>query len=586
MAHPLNLYMTAGSLISALGFGLEEHLSAIRSYRSGIVRIDDAALFDQPFCAARIEPERLEEAVAKADLSGYTRMEQLFLLCLDETIRKSGVDPAVPDCGLILSTTKGNIDCIRKDSGSFAEAFLFEMAGKVARHLGCVNEPIVISNACISGLSALIVAARLVEAGFYKQVLVAGGDLLTRFVVTGFQSFKSVSPEICRPYDSRRDGLSLGEACGAVLVTSDRRLVKEEQPVVISGGAITNDANHISGPSRTGDGLYYAISQAMEEAGVQPSDISFVNSHGTATLYNDEMESKALHWAGLDTVPLNSLKPYLGHTLGASGIIESLICLEELRSGEVYGTYGYETTGVPFPLSVSPAHRTASMRYCVKTASGFGGCNSAVVLALEDGRREETVLASQKKKYKVSNQVVIQDGKVWVDGKVRFEAVSDASFSSFIRNAYKSLELDYRKFYKMDDLCKLGYIAAAALFAAREGETGYEPGEVGMLLSNASSSLDTDLKHQQLIDTKGDHEASPAIFVYTLPNVVMGELCIRYKIQGENTFFINRNYPEDFIRRYAEIAMEKQKQKACLVGWCEWLDGKYEARFEWLEQIH
>ena len=612
MEYRINSYITAGSIISSLGFGTEENFSRIRKYRSGIARVEDTALFDTPFMAARIDDTRLK-ALAQ-ELDGYTRMEQLFILSLSDTIRQSGIDPADPGCGLILSTTKGNIDGLaasrnehsitlaidtqlwsqsapdygrnRHPIGESATASsgLFGMAMRVAGYFGCVNEPVVISNACISGVSALIVASRLIEAGKYKHILVAGGDLLTRFVVTGFQSFKSVSPEICKPYDKARDGLSLGEACGSVLVTSDRGLVGEEQPVSIAGGSITNDANHISGPSRTGDGLYYAISQAMDEAGLQQEAISFVNAHGTATLYNDEMESKALHWAGLDHLPLNSMKSYWGHTLGASGIIEVIACMEELRSGEVFGTFGFEACGVPYPLSVSAAHKKVAMAHCVKTASGFGGCNAAVVLSLEGESFDTPPAPSREGKGYSRRTVTIERGKIVLDGEVLLETEPAGAFATFIRAAYKSLALDDRKFYKMDDLCKLGYIAAACLFARNGGGTGYEPGEVGIICANASSSMDTDRKHQHIIDTMGDREASPAVFVYTLPNVVLGELCIRYKIQGENTFFINNRYPESFICDYATLVMRKQKLRACLTGWCELTGDRYEARFDWLEQ--
>lgn len=586
MEYWVNSYITAGSIISSLGFGTEENFSRIREYRSGIVRVENTTLFDTPFMAARIDDTRLK--VLAQGLDGYTRMERLFILSLSDTIRQSGIDPTQSDCGLIISTTKGNIDMLSGSQGlpnkGRTSSQLYEMAMRVAGYFGCVNEPIVISNACISGVSALIVASRLIEAGKYKHILVAGGDLLTRFVVTGFQSFKSVSPEICKPYDKARDGLSLGEACGSVLVTSDRGLVGEEQPVSIAGGSITNDANHISGPSRTGDGLYYAISQAMDEAGLQQEAISFVNAHGTATLYNDEMESKALHWARLDHLPLNSMKSYWGHTLGASGIIEVIACMEELRSGEVFGTFGFETCGVPYPLSVSAAHRKVAMKHCVKTASGFGGCNAAVVLSLERKSFDTFPAPSREVRRCSQRTVTIERGKIVLDGEVFLETEPAGAFAPFIRAAYKFLALDDRKFYKMDDLCKLGYIAAACLFARNGGKTGYEPDEVGIICTNASSSMDTDQKHQHIIDTMGDREASPAVFVYTLPNVVLGELCIRYKIQGENTFFINNRYPESFIRDYATLVMRKQGLRACLTGWCELTGDRYEARFDWLEQ--
>lgn len=590
MEHRVTNFITAGSVISSLGFGTEENMSRIRQYQSGIRQMEDTALSCSPFMAACVDEKRLKQAVSDHALEKYTRMEQLFILSLLDTVRRSGVNPSDPACGLIISTTKGNIDALQSENKltSGSDPLLFSMAERIAGFFHLVNEPIVISNACISGVSALVVAARFIEAKRYKHLLVAGGDMLTRFVVSGFQSFKSVSPRICRPYDQARDGLSLGEAVGSVLITSDIRLVKEDRPVCIQGGAITNDANHISGPSRTGDGLYYAIEQAMREAGLKAEDISFVNAHGTATLYNDEMESKALHLANLDVIPLNSMKSYWGHTLGASGIIETIACMEELRTGEVFGTLGYETSGVPFPLSLSAAHRFIPMLYCLKTASGFGGCNAALVLALSDSNLQNnthTAPSGEGRGYSCRH-IQIKKGKVTLNGTTVLDISSGQPFSNFIRSAYRSLNLEYRKFYKMDDLCKLGYIAAAYLFSEKGGVTGYEPGEVGLIFANASSSLDTDLKHQHIVDTMGEKEASPAVFVYTLPNVVMGELCIRFKIQGENTFFIKDSYPESFLRNYAELVMEKQRLQACLIGWCELSGSEYEANFDWLERIN
>lgn len=202
----------------------------------------------------------------------------------------------------------------------------------------------------------------MIENGIYRKVIVAGGDLLSHFITSGFLSFRSLSSRPCRPYDSNRDGLNLGEACGAVLLSTE----KTPNSIILSGGAISNDANHISGPSRTGDGLFFAIRQAMQEAGTALQNISFVNAHGTATVYNDEMESKALTLAHLEQVPTHSLKPYFGHTLGASGIIESIVCMHELKQGILFGTPGYETPGVPMPIPVYATHQHIPMKHCIK----------------------------------------------------------------------------------------------------------------------------------------------------------------------------------------------------------------------------
>ncbi|MDR1880786.1 MAG: beta-ACP synthase [Tannerellaceae bacterium] len=583
--HPLKAYLTAGTIISSLGATTEENMRHIRAYRSGIRLLDDPALYEAPFMGARIErDEREGEADA---LSGYTRLERLFIASLSGVIDRSGIDPTGADCLLILSTTKGNIDRLSADAPREA-ILLSPMAQKVADYFHLSHPPLVVSTACISGVSALIAAYRLVMEGRYRRVLVAGGDLLTRFVATGFQSFKSIGAERCRPYDKRRDGLSLGEASGAVLVTAERDDVRDHLPIVIEGGAVTNDAHHISAPSRTGEGLRAAVLQAMGEAGVQPGDISFVNAHGTATVYNDEMESKAFHLSGLDALPLNSLKPFWGHTLGASGVIETVACMEELCSGEVFGTLGFEAAGTTYPLNLSDRHRSMPLRRCLKTASGFGGCNAAIVLALEAEAKPHVKLPHVKLpplQAHLIRRCTVERGRVVRDGTIIFHATGGEAFPSFIREAYAHLALDDRRFYKMDDLCKLGYIAAAYLLSGIDWASRYKPEETGIILSNASSSLDTDIRHQQVIEALGDKEASPAVFVYTLPNVVMGELCIRYNIRGENTFFITPAYDPELIKRYALLAMKRQKLQACLAGWCEYLDGHYCAQLEWIERI-
>lgn len=576
MEHPVNIYINAHSLISSLGFGTQENVDAIRSYQSGIRLQEAGRISDVAIQAGVINSAEWELRVKQQQITGYTRLEQLFILAIREVLVQSErslseINLENPDCALLLSTTKGNVDLLTANLPADHPAFLWKMGERIGDYFKAYNKVEVISNACISGVSALIVAKRLIETGRYKRVIVAGGDILSHFITSGFLSFRSVSEQRCRPYDAQRDGLNLGEACGAILLSNEGGA----NDIILSGGAISNDANHISGPSRTGDGLALAIRQAMEEAGVTTEDISFINAHGTATVYNDEMESKAIHLAGLSSVPVNSLKPYLGHTLGASGIVETILCVEQLKAGQFYGTLGYETLGVPMPVTVSATHRTLPMKCCIKTASGFGGCNAAIVLSLPAFRKQGK--GCMMPSISVSDTVTIQPGIVTRQGETIF-ASPETDFAPFIREAYKHLGENNMKFYKMDDLCKLGYIAAGYLLK----DTNFKPEEVGIILANASSSLDTDCKHQSIISKDGDSAASPAVFVYTLPNVVLGEICIRHKIQGENTFFISRQYDPASLEEYARIVMAKGKLKACIIGWCELLQGHYQAEFKLL----
>ncbi len=146
----------------------------------------------------------------------------------------------------------------------------------------------------------------------------------------------------------------------------------------IINGASANDANHISGPSRTGDGLFQAIKETMLNSSFKPDTL---NAHGTATPFNDEMESIAFERAGLNKVPLNSLKGYYGHTLGAAGVLETIITLEAAHDGKIIKSAGFSEIGVSGKVEIITEHKNANIKAILKTASGFGGCNAAALFA-------------------------------------------------------------------------------------------------------------------------------------------------------------------------------------------------------------
>lgn len=565
-------YVGASSIISSLGFTTGENVANLWALKSGIRTLEDKSVLENSLSAAKIDIERLSEVLNDKKLVGFTILEKLFIITLQDVISHSGIDITDARSGLIISTTKGNIDHLNPLEDLDERVHLWKMAQRIAAFFGVKSEPLLVSNACISGVSSIIVASRLIRQGKFDNIIVAGGDLLTRFVASGFAAFKSLSSQPCRPYDIARDGLSLGEGCASLLITSDYNL---SDGVVVEGGAITNDANHISGPSRTGDGLFLAMQQAMLESNLCEDDISFVNAHGTATLFNDEMESKAIKLAKLDSTYVNSLKPYFGHTLGAAGLIESIICIEQLKCSTAFATMGFKELGTTEKIDVAGAHQQINMSRCLKTASGFGGCNAAVVFALDcfkqklnqAGIRDFTNVAHCK----------IHKGELLVNGEVLYS--SDEEYEAFIRSIYKQHCIPNLKFYKMDDLCKLGYVAAECLLKGRS----FKPIEVAIVMGNSSSSLDTDWKHQHLIDEQGEANASPAIFVYTLPNVVLGEICIRHKLQGENTFFI-KGENSKFIEEYAHSLLQEGRYKAAIYGWCEFYKNNYEADFKLIER--
>lgn len=276
--------------------------------------------------------------------------------------------------GLILSTTKGNIDKLQLANAE--EAQLGRLADKLAARLGFVCSPIVVSHACVSGLLAVSVGKRLIQMGQYDEVLVLAGDQISEFVLSGFHAFQAMASSPCRPFDVNRDGVTLGEASAGAWITSEQT----KDSVQILGEGAINDANHISGPSRTGEGLVRSINSALQEAGIAADKIDFVSAHGTATLYNDEMEAIAFDRLALSTCPTHSLKGYYGHTLGASGLLELVISIKSMRENILVPTKGFEALGTSTYLHVIQSLIASPLTYCLKTASGFGGSNAAMIL--------------------------------------------------------------------------------------------------------------------------------------------------------------------------------------------------------------
>jgi 3-oxoacyl-[acyl-carrier-protein] synthase-1 len=281
--------------------------------------------------------------------------------------------------GFILSSTKGNIQLIENLPDEMVpeeKISLNQSASLIANKLGIPGEPLVISHACISGLLAMITGMRLIQSGVYDQVIITGADLITSFIFSGFRSFQAISPKPCRPFDAARDGISLGEAAATVILSTN----KNPGDFILAGGSVSNDANHISGPSRTGEELWLAISRSMKQAGVSAEEIDFISAHGTATRYNDEMEAKAFHLAHLEDVPVNSFKGYYGHTLGAAGILESILTTHSMKEKILLPTLGFSDSGTEKPVNIIKELKPATLKTCLKTASGFGGCNAAIMV--------------------------------------------------------------------------------------------------------------------------------------------------------------------------------------------------------------
>ena len=374
----METYIVADNIISPLGFSSQENFESIQDGKTGIRLNNPGAHFPRPYYASKFSKDQWDSILQEK----YTSLEGLYISSIQQVIDQLQEFDKSRTI-LVLATTKGNIDLLSETNPDYAKIEIPTLTQKIADYFQ-IPYAVTISNACISGLSALLTAQNVINSGDYDHAIVTGGDLVSDFIVSGFDSFKAMSANPCKPYDKNRDGINLGEGCGTVFLSNSVDFAKvHDASYKLVSGAQTNDANHISGPSRTGKGLVQAVQNSLDKANLNSQDIDVINAHGTATLFNDEMESIAFNTLGLSNKPLNSLKGYLGHTLGASGIIESILSAYQLKNQKLIATRGYDEVGTSKELAVIQENgATVNANTLLKTISGFGGTNAAIILQL------------------------------------------------------------------------------------------------------------------------------------------------------------------------------------------------------------
>jgi 3-oxoacyl-[acyl-carrier-protein] synthase-1 len=369
------VFIKGNNMISALGFSQADHIAQLTSGSSGIIQREHPTITH--LFVAPVDDSGLQQHFESLDLEvPMSRLEKMMAISISQACGNDLVDLADPKTGFIFSTTKGNIDLLDKPKAldALKSSLLLEStARKVWKALGGGDQqPLVVCNACISGLVAIIKGARMIESGIYDQVVVTGADVLSEFIISGFNALKALGDGPCRPFDKGRSGISLGEGCGTVMLSKNG----SHGDVRFLSGSISNDANHISGPSRTASGLVQAVEFVQARTKVLPD---YISAHGTATLYNDEMEAIGLQRLGLQNIPVNSFKGYWGHTLGAAGILETLAGCYSLQEDRLFASAGFQQQGTSETLQIIEKTTNKKIDRFLKTSSGFGGCNAVAM---------------------------------------------------------------------------------------------------------------------------------------------------------------------------------------------------------------
>lgn len=556
-------YIIADNIISPLGETSEENYLSVKSGRSGI------HAYEPGTCNI---PEGFYASLLFEDF------ETLALKSAQKAIGNARLELKGKRTAFILSSTKGNIE----ENISLADS-----AQRIASQLGIDAKPIVVCNACISGLSALILGNRLIDSDLYDAAIVCGCDTPRQFILSGFQSLKALSPEPCRPFDMERMGLNLGEAA-ATLILSKNPI--QGNSWRMGDGFIRNDAFHISTPSKTADGLYLSLQRTLESFTKEISStckqidmkahLAFINAHGTATLFNDQMESVAIGRAGLSDLPANAYKSFWGHTMGAAGILETIISMKAIDDDTILGTRGFSELGVSGKMNICAENRPTDKKGFIKMLSGFGGCN-ATIWAAKNPERENIALSQieqQNREFTTTHtiritpeEVILDQRKLW-EGKEELGEQEGKEHHSLLTSLYKQMIGNYPKFYKMDGLSRLGFVASEILLNAEKGETDKER---AIIFFNHSSSIASDRNYKESINDKNNYFPSPSIFVYTLPNIVTGEIAIRNHFHGETSFFILPDKDERMMEEILQASCRDAQSKSFLTGWIDYEDERH-----------
>lgn len=387
--------ITGMGIVSALGQTVEATKNALTQSKSGISALQNIESIHKGVLQVgeiNLTNKALTELLKLHD-NNFTRTALLGALAATEAFKNADLaSENKKRIGLISATTVGGMDRTERYFKTFesqpekqkyiSSHHAGDSTHKIAEALEIKGFTTTISTACSSSANAIMLGARMLVAGKVDQVLVGGTDALSKFTINGFNSLLLLSDSYCKPFDAARDGLNLGEA-SAYLVLERAEDVKDK-PILayLSGFANANDAHHQTASSENGEGAFLAMQKALQKAGLQPSQIDYINAHGTATPNNDLSESVALQRIFGDAVPdFSSTKPFTGHTLAAAGAVEAVFSVLALQENLVFPNLHFETKMPETQLTPVTKLKKKELNHVLSNSFGFGGNCSTLLFS-------------------------------------------------------------------------------------------------------------------------------------------------------------------------------------------------------------
>lgn len=391
----MEVYVTGIGCISSLGDNVTDNLKRLRKGQHGLsLATHFESKFSTSFYFGEIKRDNqslIDELNLQAN-TGLTRSDLLAIKAFSEAIISSALTHEQlisPDTAFISASTVGGMcitDQLYRDANLLSDSVEYLASYSCAAHtlkiaelLGLKGLTNTINTACSSSANAIMYGSRLIQSGRAKRAIVGGVDSLAKYTVNGFNALQILSAEPCKPFDSERTGLNLGEAAAYLILESETEVKDKKILAKLTGYGNTNDAYHSSSMSDSGIGVKASINEALTKAKISNDLIDYINAHGTGTLNNDFVELAAFHSVFKKVPVYSSTKSYTGHTLGAAGALESIFSILSLMYQEIYPSLNFKNEMAPYKSAPLTILRKDRLENVMSNSYGFNGnCTSLI----------------------------------------------------------------------------------------------------------------------------------------------------------------------------------------------------------------
>lgn len=586
--HPsMNIAITGEGIVSALGIGKEVTLEALLSGRSGVgpmryLRSEHTELPVGEVPLSNADMQRLlgiesEKTVSRTALMAMLAIRQ----CVDEArLSRDGARIL-----LVSGTTVGGMDLTESAFAAMmtAETPSAEAAAALRQHdcgactrltadyFGALFDDVsTVSTACSSAANAIMLGARLIEAGLADVVVAGGSEALSLFHLNGFRSLMILDGQRCRPFDASRQGLNLGEGAAYVVLESIERAARRgiEPHAYLVGYGNACDAYHQTATSATGEGATRAMLEALRSAGLQPEDIDYVNAHGTGTPDNDRSESAALlrvfgeraakepslstFNSPLSTLKVSSTKPFTGHATSAAGSIESVVCLLAMRHRFVPANIGWENDDADC-IKPSLGERDVALRRVMCNSFGFGGNDTSLIFSVESGERKGSVESGKLKVESEWKVRTFESDGLKVSAPVLLTTPDDVAA---VREYVRPLEAR-----RMGKLMKGAYLAARRALDAAGIET-----PDAIITATRYGCLENSERILEQMTAGGESSVGPTLFMQSTHNTIGSDIAIRTRCHGYNITYTQGEQSLRWALVDAKLLIASGRCRNVLVG--------------------